>query len=119
MDKYIIEILAKLNGETTEQKLEHLKKLLTKEKKPNKISIEERKSLFIDKCIALYLTNDFDFLQEFISYWTESNENGKKMRFEMQKVFDVKRRFNTFLTNKKKWQNNGKKQSNTETALKF
>lgn len=35
-------------------------------------------------------------LYEFFNYWTEKNENGKKMRFEMQKVFDVKKRLATW-----------------------
>ena len=40
---------------------------------------------------------------EFISYWTETSLNGKKMRFEKEKFFDVCRRFSTFEKNQKKW----------------
>jgi phage replication O-like protein O len=32
----------------------------------------------------------------FIDYWTESNKSGKKLRFEDQKFFDIKKRFATF-----------------------
>jgi hypothetical protein len=44
-------------------------------------------------------------LTEFIDYWTESSENGKKMRFEKEKVFDIKRRLNTWMRNKEKFGN--------------
>lgn len=35
-------------------------------------------------------------LNEFYLYWTEKKPKGKKMRFEMEKVFDVKRRLGTW-----------------------
>ena len=40
-------------------------------------------------------------LNDFWRYWTEKNSNGKKMRFEMQKVFDVGRRLITWSKNEK------------------
>lgn len=36
---------------------------------------------------------------KFISYWTEKSPNGKKCRWEMEKVFDIKRRWGTWLRN--------------------
>ena len=49
-------------------------------------------------------------LEDFISYWTEKNKSKTKMRFELQKTWDTKRR----LAN---WNNNNKKFSNkTETS---
>jgi len=44
-----------------------------------------------------------EMAKEFFDYWVEMNPNGKKMRFEMEKVFDVNRRLNTWLQNDKKW----------------
>ena len=35
----------------------------------------------------------------FCNYWTESKTNGKKMRFEMQKTFDIARRLVTWSNN--------------------
>ncbi len=50
--------------------------------------------------LAQYLdTYSKETLRAFYDYWTESNPNGKKMRFEMQKVFDVKRRLATWKRN--------------------
>ena len=44
-----------------------------------------------------------DMCKRFFNYWTESNVNGKKMRFEMEKVFDLKRRLATWAKNDKDW----------------
>lgn len=35
-------------------------------------------------------------LQKFFQYWTECNHNGRKMRFEMEKVFEMARRLATW-----------------------
>jgi len=40
----------------------------------------------------------------FVMYWTEPNKNGK-LRYELEKFFDIKRRVNTWLQNKNKYGN--------------
>ena len=47
-------------------------------------------------------------VENFISYWTESNKNGKKMKFEMQKTFDIKRRLIKWRDNNVEWSKTGK-----------
>ncbi len=42
-------------------------------------------------------------VNNFIDYWTESNKNGKKMKFEMQKTFDIKRRLVKWRDNNNEW----------------
>lgn len=42
-------------------------------------------------------------ISEFIEYWTETSLNGKKMRFEGEKYFNIKRRFSTWKKNSKNW----------------
>ena len=42
----------------------------------------------------------------FVNYWTESNENGRKMKYEMQKTFDIKRRLIKWRDNNTEWTNN-------------
>lgn len=37
-------------------------------------------------------------LEKFVSYWTESSPNGKKQRWQMEKVFDVRRRLSTWFS---------------------
>lgn len=44
-----------------------------------------------------------DIANNFILYRTEKNPNGKKERWEMQKTFDIKRRFYTWLNNDKRY----------------
>lgn len=52
-----------------------------------------------------------ELLNEFISYWTEKSPNGKKMRFEAQKFFDVSKRLTTW---QKRNNNYGNKQTEWE-----
>lgn len=55
--------------------------------------------------------------QKFFEYWSESNENGRKMRFEMQKVFDIKRRLNTWKTNEFKFKNNNNAKNQSTSII--
>lgn len=58
---------------------------------------EEREQQFRNMLAEQYgTTYPLAMLNEFANYWTESNPNGKKMRFEMQKIFDVARRLSTW-----------------------
>jgi len=45
-----------------------------------------------------------DEYDNFVMYWTEPNKNGK-LRYELEKFFDIKRRVNTWLQNKIKYGN--------------
>ena len=45
-------------------------------------------------------------LREFFDYWTEHGDNDKKMRFEKEKSFGIKRRLATWKKNSKKWDSN-------------
>ena len=40
---------------------------------------------------------------EFCDYWTEQNQKGTKMRFEMQKTFDINLRLKRWINNNQKW----------------
>jgi hypothetical protein len=44
-----------------------------------------------------------DVIDEFCSYWTERNLNGTKMKYEMQKTFDIKRRLQRWIKNQQEW----------------
>lgn len=61
--------------------------------------MEERKKAFKEKIILNGLGYPQEMLDAFLDYWTESNEGGKKMRFEMQKIFDISRRLKTWQRN--------------------
>lgn len=45
-----------------------------------------------------------DSYEEFLEYWCEPNKNGK-LRYELEKFFDAKRRINTWIKNKKTYGN--------------
>lgn len=67
---------------------------------PQPKSFEERKKDFMQSVADNGLEKyGQEMCQEFFDYWTESNPNGKKMRFEMQKVFDIKKRLATWNKN--------------------
>ena len=80
-----------------------------------KKSIQEREADFkrsvAQKAAAFYPEK---MINDFVNYWTEKNEGGKKMRFEMQKVFDVSRRLNTWAI---KQQNNSYQNGQTKQQL--
>ena len=51
-----------------------------------------------------------ELLKEFYGHWTEMNEGGRKMLYEMKKTFDVGRRLGTWFRNAQEW---GHKSANT------
>ena len=69
-----------------------------------------KKEIFIKKVFEFEKEYDKETLDEFIDYWTEKNMSGTKMKYEMQKTFDVSRRLKRWVKNSKDW--NGKPKSN-------
>jgi len=60
--------------------------------------IETRKEEFT-LSVSKQVEYQAQMLIEFIDYWTEHNEGGRKMRFEMHKVFNVSKRLKTWYRN--------------------
>ena len=57
---------------------------------------------FIEKLKNKFLVDNEDLKmssENFLIYWTEKNPNWKKERWQMQKVFDIKKRFYTRIWN--------------------
>ena len=77
--------LGKERIEVRERELHSLfeKKITIEDNNPNKILLLEEKLKFLD-------------------YWTEKSDGGRKERWQMEKVFDVRRRWNTWLGRVKK-----------------
>lgn len=65
-------------------------------------SLLDREKAFRFECHTLFNGYTTQTLKQFCDYWTEKSPNSKKMRFEMQKVFDMKRRMATWVANKNK-----------------
>jgi hypothetical protein len=85
-------------------------------------NIEQRKinfslslNPFLEKYIPEFgLNGAKDMLNKFYLYWSEANPNGKKMKWEMQKTWDLKGRLRTWADNQVKFNktnNNGTKQA--------
>ena len=81
------------------------KELCADTPQPPKKTITERGDKFVDDCRmawesaggAAYLASNE--LIKFTDYWTEASANAKKMRFEKQAAFDIRRRFATWVKN--------------------
>jgi len=80
-----------------------LKKLETNNNKQikNKKDIITREQEFTEKVFMSNLSSEV--CQDFVDYWTERNKSGTKMKFEMQKTFDIKRRLSRWVKNETKW----------------
>lgn len=77
-------------------------------------TIDQRKKDFYDQCAKHVDKYSKEMLREFYNYWTEMNDGGKKMRFEMQKIFGLGRRLATWKSNEdKKINGNGKQNKGT------
>jgi len=70
--------------------------------------IEKRKKAFNEQLKLITNGTPQDIINSFFDYWTEHNEGGKKMRFEMEKVFDIKKRLATWLNRNDKFKNGTK-----------
>ncbi|CAB4151798.1 hypothetical protein UFOVP597_35 [uncultured Caudovirales phage] len=83
--------------------------LLKKESKPKK-SIDDRKLEFRDKVHEIMIVEDIDkiIVKDFFNYWTEPNQAKTKLRFEMEKTWDISRRLSTWVKNNDKFSVNKK-----------
>jgi len=71
-----------------------------------------------DKFVFEVLTFDYEesILNGFIDYWTEPNKSNTKMKYELNKTWETKRRLKTWAANQKKWD---KPKSNKKTMSKL
>ena len=63
------------------------------------VNVKEIREITFREQVAQHTTYESSMRDSFADYWTESNEKGVKLRFEMQKTFDIGRRL-------KKWSSN-------------
>lgn len=77
--------------------------------------IKEREEVFKKQVFKYISKYQKKILNDFFLYWSEKNKNGKKMKFEMQKTWDLERRLFTWINNQKKWQKNEPNTNNQPT----
>lgn len=75
------------------------------EQKKSVKPIKERFNSFFEDVWGFVSEYDESVLNGFISYWTEKNKSKTKMRFELQKTWDTKRRLETWNRNNDKFSN--------------
>jgi hypothetical protein len=67
------------------------------------IPIIERRILFEELVFQVDDVAD-DIKKEFCNYWTENNPSKTKLKFEMEKTWDMNKRLNRWINNSKKWE---------------
>lgn len=77
---------------------------------------EVRAKKFYDSLVDYVGKYGAQMVREFYDYWTESNAGGARMRFEMEKVFDVGRRLATWANRDKQFNTKNNGQRNYQTA---
>ena len=83
-------------------------------KNNNNNNISNRRNEFVFEVLSF----DYDesVLNGFIDYWTEPNKSNTKMKYELNKTWETKRRLKTWAANQKKWD---KPKSNKKTMSKL
>ena len=82
-------------------------------------NLEKRNKSFYESLVPYVDTYGKELIRAFYDYWTEPNKSKTKMRFELEKTWDVKRRLNTWASRDKfKSNSNGtnKQQQQQERA---
>lgn len=106
--------------ETTQSKVKKskVKKSIkvARESAPSK-PIEERSKEFAAELVPFVPEYGKETIREFYDYWTEKNKAGKKMKFEMQRTFEVSKRLRTWKRKSNEFQYNGKKHLTTSGKL--
>lgn len=66
-------------------------------------SVKEREQNFAKQVRSLNFDLPDTEIQKFIIHWTEKNPKGRKLRFEKEKTFDLKRRLIKWKSNYEQW----------------
>ena len=77
-----------------------------KDKVINNNTIKERETEFKNSLRPYVEKYGKEMLNKFFLYWTEKKPKGRKMRFEMEKVFDIERRLTTWNERNNNFNNN-------------
>jgi len=64
-------------------------------------NLEKRNKSFYESLVPYVDVYGKELIRAFYDYWTEPNKSKTKMRFELEKTWDVKRRLNTWASREK------------------
>lgn len=71
---------------------------------------------FLEVVLTFSEQYESNLLNEFYDYWSEKNQGGKKMRWEMQKTWDITKRLKRWYNNQIIW--HGQKSVNSGNTQK-
>ena len=69
-------------------------------------NLKKRNKSFYESLVPYVEVYGKELIRAFFDYWTEPNKSKTKMRFELEKTWDVKRRLNTWAS-RDKFKSNG------------
>lgn len=101
------------SNSNTQSRVEKSKVEKSREDLGEKISpptLQERRNSFKKNLEKFTEKYGPEMIADFTRHWTEMNPNGKKMRFEMQTVFEISKRLITWKNNELKFNKNGNNQ---------
>ena len=79
-------------------------------------NLEKRKAKFYNSLVPFVETYKKEMIRAFFDYWTEPNKTQTKMRFELERTWDVKRRLFTWASRDSKFNT---KQNDTDRRRGF
>ena len=105
IDKGLKSYINKGLGVSNRKKLKGSLTLKDKDKDKDKDKLQDRIYKFKNEVliISTKLNINPKVTHEFFLYWSETKPNGRKMRKEMEKTFDVERRLNRWINNDNQW----------------
>jgi len=71
--------------------------------KPKKRNLDTVSNKFIIEVSAFKELYSVEMLEAFVDYWTEPNKSKTRLRYELQKTFDIARRLKTWSKNESKF----------------
>jgi hypothetical protein len=95
------------NGKFYNKKLESVKRHkkteveIIEDRKKLELQISEKKLKFYDDCKPYIEKYPKEMLRRFYNYWVELNKSGTRMRYELERTFEISRRLTTWANNDK------------------
>ncbi len=77
---------------------------------------EARKEEFYNSLVPYVSKYGREMVRNFFDYWSEPNKSHSKMRFELEKTWDVSRRLSTWASRDNSFNGNGTNRTNHQTA---
>ena len=81
----------------------------------NEAKLDNRLSIFREQCAEYVPIYGKEMIRAFFNYWTEPNKTKTKMRFELERTWDLKRRLTTWSNNETKFKKDERNNNSQRT----